>query len=123
MTATEARNAGVFEDNTLLMSRLRESIEDPEWTTSKGIPNQYAGIRLWSIYAGAYLEQAAVASASSNEDASRDWFNARLADQASAMGLVAWPQVRESLLGFIYIDVLKPNGATWFIKTMEANGR
>jgi hypothetical protein len=39
------------------MTRLREGLVASEWITLDTVQAKYAGMRLWSLYVGAYVEQ------------------------------------------------------------------
>jgi hypothetical protein len=63
---------------------------------------QCNGIRLWALYVGAFAEQAEVASTGLCDNAAKQWFNTKFAEQAKVMGLVSWQQVRERPLGITH---------------------
>jgi hypothetical protein len=102
-------------------SRLKEKLTESEWMVSDDVQRQYNGIRLWTLYVGAFGEQAEISSSGFHDSAAKQWFNVRLARHANAMGLKSWQQVRERLHGVLFTDVMKPHGSVWFAKTMEAN--
>lgn len=55
--------------------------------------------------------------------AQRHFFNRRLASLARDRKLFSWSQVHQILLdGFVYEDLWRPHGSTWFYRTMARGG-
>ena len=68
----------------------------------------YGNAHLYCLFVGAQFEQR------ESKIANTLWFNQALARTASSMGLTQWPEVRDRIQGFLFLDYNEPQGQTWF---------
>jgi hypothetical protein len=103
------------------MTRLREGLVASEWMTWDTVQAKYAGMRLWALSVGAYVEQtqAVVAGTGLQEDISKNWFNTKFVEQARSMGLISWDKVRERLVRILYTIVQTPHPSDRFAETTD----
>jgi hypothetical protein len=135
----------LFDSTELLFVRLKQSLIRTKWMAYSRDPayQKYTRVRLWALYVGALLEQqeqqrlqceggnnaspagnfadqATPKSDDSTYSATLEsWFNAEFAEQIDLMSRPSWPLVREILRGFLYTDMMKPNGSTWFDEILD----
>lgn len=102
----------VLKANYQLLAKAKEILTEHEEIFMADSQAQYARLRLFALYVGAYEEQ--VRQQRGEGKAAGHWFNVKLVEHAKAMQLVTWDAVTEVLLGFLYTDVLQPHGSTWF---------
>lgn len=105
----------IFDAAPSVLTALRASIDEGDRIFDEAHQRKFANAKLWALYVGALAEQA---SATPRVDASGQWINTSLAEQALAMGLQSWAEVKGVLLRFLYNDRVPPNGALWFEKTI-----
>ena len=94
------------------MQEMLESSEHPELSNYE----KYENARLWALYVGASAELFM------GEAPERTgWFTSRFAEKAIKLKLDdenAWDKVRRVLRGFLYTDLMHPNGEDWFRRVL-----
>ena len=110
----------VFNANSDLLLKLRDLLLEYVCTAEPADILKYSKIHLWALYVGSHAEQSARIELG-NSSAVDGWFNTRLAERASRMGLMCWQDVREVLQGVHHSDSLRPHGSQWFWKITNVN--
>jgi hypothetical protein len=102
----------IFQANPKILGTLLGLLKEDEFNANE----KYARLKLFALFVGAWAEQGRP-----HQREEKEWFNVKFANQAARMELRTWIHVREVLLGFYYSDSWRPNGSTWFWRTMCAN--
>lgn len=108
----------LFDAGPNILAKLRTTLEDSDRLPGGPTFHQFNNARLWAFYVGAFGEQLDAMTGRSKRDPYKQWFNMRLAEQAYITDVKTWKQAREIFRGFLYTDLLPPNGETWFPKTI-----
>jgi len=96
--------------NMQVMLELSEKSGSPEY-------EKYENARLWALYVGASVEM--INGILPDE---RSWFTVHFARKAVDLGLGSehgWNKVREVLRGFLFSDMVHPDGKEWYAKVLE----
>ncbi|KIW69987.1 hypothetical protein PV04_02299 [Phialophora macrospora] len=112
----EVHGMRLFDATKTILVNMQEMLvcsERPEF------PNygKYENARLWALYVGASAELFM-----GMRPERRGWFTVHLAKKAVQLGLEggnAWDKVTSVLKGFLYNDLMHPDGEKWFKKVLE----
>jgi hypothetical protein len=112
----EVRGMRLFDATKIILVNMQEMLECSEGPES---PNyeKYENARLWALYVGASAELFM-----GMRPERRGWFTTHLAKKAVQLGLNgenAWDKVRSVLIGFLYTDLMHPDGEEWFEKVLD----
>ena len=116
--ATSFGETEIFNANAGILVRLREVLDDYERSAAPADMTRYERIYLWTLYVGAFAEQAKALKEGTH--AEYGWFSSNLARQARSMKLVFWHDLRIVLERIHYSDGPRPHASEWFWKMMNA---
>lgn len=96
-----------------LLTNLQEMLQLSE---DRRLPHyaKYQYARLWALYVGASAELFAGKSPSDH-----GWFTTRFGEKAASMHLLTWDDVRAVLQGFLFTDMMHPDGEEWFESILD----
>jgi hypothetical protein len=106
----------MFDAGPNILRRLRRLLEQSDRWPGGPSFHKYNNARFWALYVGALSEQLAAGHTKMKPE--RQWFNAKLAEQAYICDVEHWQAAREVLKGFVYNDHLPPHISTWFDRTL-----
>jgi hypothetical protein len=107
--ATSFGEAEIFSANADILAKLREILDDYERTAAPADMTRYERIHLWTLYVGAFTEQAEALKEGTHAESGR--FNSKLARQARSMELVFWQDLRTVLERIHYSDSSRPHAS------------
>ncbi|KAJ9605879.1 hypothetical protein H2200_009728 [Cladophialophora chaetospira] len=102
-----------------ILTNMQEALVCSETPRSHNY-EQYENARLWALYVGASAEL----FMGKGPDR-RGWFTINFGRKAVRLGLDgdnSWDKVRKVLRGFLYTDLMHPDGEEWFRRVLETAG-
>ena len=104
-----------------ILAALREVLEQSDRWPGGPSFHKYNNARLWALYVGAVGEQV-LGKQSSGSAFSEMWFHRKMAEQAYVLDVTTWDAAKTIFMGFLYTELIPPNGKDWFEKTLTAVG-
>ena len=105
----------LFDATSILLTNMRELLDLSEKPRSSKY-QKHDNARLWALYVGASAEMFM-----GMKPKRKGWFTTTFAEKALKLGLDgedAWDKVRKVLRGFLYTDLMHPDGEEWFAKVL-----
>jgi hypothetical protein len=109
----------MFNANPNILARLRRLLEESDRLPGGPSFHKYNNARLWALYIGAFGEQHEYLAKRTKAEPTEQWFNLRLAEQCYIMDVRSWAQAKPIFEGFLQNEILPPNGAMWFDRTIS----
>ncbi|KIX92688.1 uncharacterized protein Z520_11540 [Fonsecaea multimorphosa CBS 102226] len=105
----------LFDATATILSNMQKMLQLSERPDS---PNyeRYEHARLWALYVGASAEWFMDMKP---EELERGWFTTHFAAKAIKLGVVGWDEVRSVLRGFLFTDIMHPDGEEWFARVLS----
>ncbi|EXJ66692.1 uncharacterized protein A1O5_10363 [Cladophialophora psammophila CBS 110553] len=110
----------LFDATSTILFNMRELLELSECMNPESPEyKRYENARLWALYVGASAEW----SMDMKPEESGCWFMTHFATKAVKLGMAAWDEVRTVLRGFLYTDLMHPDGEEWFSRMLLSTAR
>lgn len=97
-----AGNTRIFAANEFILDTLKQMLIDDKTNA------EHNKIKLWVLYTSACIEMS-LGKATFNDS----WLVKTFLQQAQDMNIYSWAETKEILQGFLYTEMLPPNGSTW----------
>jgi hypothetical protein len=100
----------VFSENSNILLSLQDLLRQDGWNGEA----RYARVELFVLFVGAWAAYANARAGATYALVEKEWFHDKFTAQVQSMRLRSWRAVKKVLLGFHFLELLEPDGSTFW---------